>query len=631
MHTVRALCAALLALVSVSVLANQGEFPLRDATPEELAMKGVAFAPGAPAAILEWDHYQDDHESYATEYVRIKIFERTATEYGNVEIEYEPGFSTIKHLRARTIRPDGSAIEYNGTPFDKLIVHKGERKLVAKTFSLPDVQPGSIVEYAYLRTWTRYTVPLSSHWVLQRELPVVRQTLWYRPANEFAAFFTYQGLPKAKQLQGVRDHFELVLTDMPPYVPEPLSPPEPRMIARIDFRYTGTDLDAAHFWDNVSKALTDRAEKLIGDGVNADAVVAGATTPEEKLRRLYARAQQVRNLSFGTGSGEEPEELSSAAEVPRKGAATRKEIVHYFVALARGAGFDAHIAAVTSRDEGSFDPRITDLTQMDDVLALVTLDGQPRFFDPGTPLAPFGVLPWRLTGTAGLKLAPGPAVFIKTPVPTPRDAITRRVAELHVDGDHLKGAATITWTGQEALVRRLDALSDSDAAAGARLEKEVRAWLPAGSTVTLHSAGPWKTPDEPLVLHCDIDIAGLGSFTAARALLPLAVFSATARNPFAAAERHVDVDFRYPSQTEDEIVLHVPDGYVLDALPAATNKDRKALVYKTEWTAGDRAVTLRRVFTINAVILGVPLYSQVRDFWQAAAAADQDSVVLRKP
>ena len=47
---------------------------MHPATPEELAMKNVAFEPGAPAAVLEREHYQDDTDGYAKEYVRIKVF-----------------------------------------------------------------------------------------------------------------------------------------------------------------------------------------------------------------------------------------------------------------------------------------------------------------------------------------------------------------------------------------------------------------------------------------------------------------------------------------------------------------------------------------------------------------------------
>jgi len=39
-------------------------------TPEELALKNVPFEPGAPAAFLEWEHYQDDTNGYAKEYAR---------------------------------------------------------------------------------------------------------------------------------------------------------------------------------------------------------------------------------------------------------------------------------------------------------------------------------------------------------------------------------------------------------------------------------------------------------------------------------------------------------------------------------------------------------------------------------
>ena len=49
------------------------------------------------------------------------------------------------NLHARTIRPDGTIVEFSGKAFDKSIVKARSVKYLAKTFTLPDVQVGSIL------------------------------------------------------------------------------------------------------------------------------------------------------------------------------------------------------------------------------------------------------------------------------------------------------------------------------------------------------------------------------------------------------------------------------------------------------------------------------------------------------
>ncbi|MGH7487278.1 MAG: hypothetical protein ACREMY_17015, partial [bacterium] len=95
LHIRRSLC-VVLTLCCISITAFAKEQVFRDATPEELAMKNVAIAPGAQAAVLQWDHRQDDFANWESEHVRIKIFDRAASKYGDIELQFVPGITWIK-------------------------------------------------------------------------------------------------------------------------------------------------------------------------------------------------------------------------------------------------------------------------------------------------------------------------------------------------------------------------------------------------------------------------------------------------------------------------------------------------------------------------------------------------------
>jgi hypothetical protein len=56
-------------------------------------------------------------------------------------------------VRARTIRPDGNIVNFEGKPCEKIIEKRSGEKILAKTFTLPDVQPGGIIEYKYRRQY----------------------------------------------------------------------------------------------------------------------------------------------------------------------------------------------------------------------------------------------------------------------------------------------------------------------------------------------------------------------------------------------------------------------------------------------------------------------------------------------
>ncbi len=61
--------------------------------------------------------------------------------------------------------PDGSIINFSGTVYEKPIIQARGVKLLAKTFTLPGVQVGSIVEYRYKHDFASGYV-FNSHWIL---------------------------------------------------------------------------------------------------------------------------------------------------------------------------------------------------------------------------------------------------------------------------------------------------------------------------------------------------------------------------------------------------------------------------------------------------------------------------------
>src|SRR5438309_3475740 len=120
----------LLTLLSVVVTAanvsakNLDDF--RNATPEELALKGVDWAPGAPAVILDWVQRNDDVNFQSSEYVRIKILTDDGRKYGDVEIRYLPKLWDLRRVEARVTRPDGSVVPFTGKMYDKTVWKTGE-------------------------------------------------------------------------------------------------------------------------------------------------------------------------------------------------------------------------------------------------------------------------------------------------------------------------------------------------------------------------------------------------------------------------------------------------------------------------------------------------------------------------
>ena len=75
----------------------------------------------------------------------------------------------IAGIHARTIKPDGTIVDFDGKVFTKSVVKARGVKYLAKTFTLPAVQVGCILEYFYTVDLNEEYI-FDSHWILSNEL-----------------------------------------------------------------------------------------------------------------------------------------------------------------------------------------------------------------------------------------------------------------------------------------------------------------------------------------------------------------------------------------------------------------------------------------------------------------------------
>src|SRR5207253_10347321 len=190
-----------------------------------------------------------------------------------------------------------------------------------------------------------------SRWTLQRDMPVLKEQVWLKAyEKEYSSFFSYVGLPPGKVPLRVKDHYILDLENMPAYEKEPFSPPADQVKPRIDFYYQEGHISGpAAFWEETAKSFGNTIEGFIGNrkGIKtiAEQLVAGAATPQEKLRKIYARVHQLRNLTYEKDQTEQEQKRANLRDndnpedVLRNGYGNRDEITRTFIALARAAGF----------------------------------------------------------------------------------------------------------------------------------------------------------------------------------------------------------------------------------------------------------------------------------------------------
>lgn len=611
-------------------------------SPEELQMKSDPNAPGAHAIYLYREELRDDAAAFERRYNRIKILTEEGKKHADVEVPYLKGWLDVREIKGRVVQPDGRIVDFEGKPFDKMVVKARGIKILVKTFTLPDVEVGSIVEYRYVYSY-RNTFFFRHSWILQDELFTRRAHFALRPDRRvYTIRWINVRVPNGKSAQAGKDGMiHLDLENIPAFQEEEFMPPENVLKSRVDFFYTdSSELDAEKFWKQVGKRFHQQVDDFVGHRKGIERAVAEIVSPQEapeaKLRRLYARAQSIRNLSFEPSKTEQEEkreklkESGNVEDVLKRGYGYGEEINWLFLAFARAAGFEAYPVKVSRRSEYFFDANILDSVQLNDSVVLVRLNGHDTYFDPGTRFCPFGLLPWPETGVKGLRLDKDGGVFVTTTTPSSEVSRIERKGSFAVnDAGELEGKMTVGFTGLECLRRRLSAREEDEVGRREMLEEEVKSWFPVGTTLEMESAPDWEGAEEALRAEFRVRIPNWANSIGRRLLLPVWVFAGSKHRQFDSAARRYPVYFDFPYQTIDEVTLKLPEGYEVSSVAEPQDHQTPFGRYELSCRAQGDTVTIQRRLSTEALLIPVNYYAGLRAFFGSVRSADEEQVVLQ--
>jgi Domain of Unknown Function with PDB structure (DUF3857)/Transglutaminase-like superfamily len=648
MKIVRCFCFLSLVPFLLCLRSLAGDWP--PISPEELKTVEEPLAPGAPAIILYRQVDRDDRGLTAHEnnFVRIKILKEEGRKHADVEIPFfKENGNNIVHVGGRTIHSDGSIANFEGKPFEKSIAKAKGLKYMAKTFTLPNVQVGSIIEYWYTIDFSEDVV-FDSRWILNDELFTKHAKFSLKPySSDYSNVqlrWAWHLLPAGTEVpkEGPDHIIRTEVNNVPGFQIEDFMPPEDELKSRVDFTYSEDTApkNADEFWKKHGKKLNGSVEgfvdkrKAMQEAVAQ--VVSNNDTPEVKLQKIYARVQQIRNTSYEVQKTqveikrEKEKENSNVEDVWKRGYGNGLQLNYLFLALARAAGLEAHAVFASDRRHYFFNPAVMDTHKLDSNLVLVKVTGKDVFCDPGAAFTPFGMLIWPETGVQGLLLDKDGGSWIRTPMPESSASQISRIAVLNLSetGD-LEGKLTITFTGLQAMNRRLEERNEDDADRKKILEDEAREYVPAAIEVELTNKPDWGSSSPSLIAEYKLKIPGWVSGAGRRALLPVGIFSATEKNVFEHEQRVHPIYFEFPSEKIDDVSINLPLGWQVSSLPAAQDKDSKVIRYVLKAENDKSTVHLNRQLSVDLMFLDSKYYPALRNFFQLVRTGDEEQVVLQ--
>jgi hypothetical protein len=629
--------------------------------PSELALKAPIVERDADAEILLWDvRIDDDQEDLQFKhYIRIKVFtERGRESQSRIDIPYLSKYVQIKDIAGRTIKADGTTAELKKEDiFERDIVKASGLKLKAKSFAMPGVEPGAVIEYRW-REVRPGALANYQRLQFQREIPIRKVTYHVKPLQSpyfpFGMRYMPFRIPQQDRLfQKEKDGFFAVTQEnIPAFREEPNMPPEDQVRAWMLIYYSpDTKLDPARFWKQYGKERYDLYKSRIkpNDDVRKAAaeIVGDATDPEQKLARIYDFCRtKIKNAS-DDASGLSADQLQklkenkSPGDTLKRGVGDGGDVDMLFAALAAAAGFDARVAFTADRSDIFFDPEFADsyFLRYPTSIAVRVGDGW-RFFNPGYGYLPFGMLRWQEEGTQTLITDPKDPQFVISPISAPDKTLQKRTAKLSLAEDGtLEGDVRIEYTGHYAVEMKEAADDDSPAEREEALKSRIRARL-SNAEITDIRVENVTDYAKPFAYQFHVRVPNYAQRTGKRLFLRPAFFQYGSQPLFPTSTRKNAIYFHHPWAEEDHVEIELPEGYALDNAEApapyganqvsqyqpklAVTKDNRTLVYDRKFYFDSKTTDG------GYMVLPATSYSQAKSYFDEVHKQDGHTISLKQ-
>jgi hypothetical protein len=646
-------------IVSTASLAFAGDWKPID--PVDLALKAPVVEKDADAEAIFWEVRVDDNpegDLIFNHHVRIKIFtERGRETQSKVDLIFGRIFRSnikIENIAGRTIKADGQIVELKKEDiFERDVVRASGLKAKAKSFAMPAVEPGAIIEYR----WREVRVNQSAQYIrlqFQRDIPVQRVKYLIKPfpfVGMGMKALTFHGTQDARFVKDKDGFYSTTMVNMPAHRQEPRMPPEDEVRTWTLLYYSRDDKhNPTRYWEEFGKQIYEAAKPLmkVSDEVKqATATAIGdATTPEQKIDRIFEFCRtKIKNTS-SAASGLTPEERAklkenkTPADTLKRGMGTAADVDLLFAAMATAAGLDARLALSPDRSDIFFDPKSSLSYFLEPAHIAVRVGESWRFFNPGYPYIPKGMLLWKEEGNPVLITDPKEPVFVLTPLSAPEKSLEKRTAKLKLTEDGtLEGDVRVEYTGHLAVEKK----EDNDTASPSEREETLRNMIKARmSTAELSGVKVENAsdPSKPFVYEYHVKVPGYAQRTGKRLFLQPAFFQHGAGPLFPTSGRKYPIYFHYPWSEEDAVTIELPAGFALDnadaPAPFGSNnlsrydvkllvtQDQRMLIYKRAFFFGGGSTGM------DALLYEANGYHLIKAYFDTLHKQDNHTITLKQ-
>ncbi len=586
----------------------------------------------------------------------VRILTRDGRKHAVGRVRYNTSADRVTTFEAWLVRPSGEVVPFKKKTAIDIAIFENARELYGdakEKFITAEDEADAGDVFAYEAVIENNALQAQQVWSFQDDLPMEYSgiTVTLPPGWQVTGrMFNHEPVApiqrgqsttwEMRALPGIEDEaMSPPSISYRPWLGLEIRPPAGAKTRRVAFASWG-DI-AGYFGPKYdTAAVPDAALKA-----KADALVAGAATPWEKVRRLCRYAQGVNYIFIDLNSAEAGGLIPRpAARVLQCNYGDCKEKSTLLRALLRAEGIDSVPLIVSAGGGRYIIPDWPSTSQFNHCILAIRLDPppdvpaklvDPRYgsfvlFDPTSEVIPPGWLPESDCDGRVLLLAGSAGDLISIPPARPEDNRLEREITAQIFGDgSIQGAVTEKFQGDPAGKARDEYrhLSPSE------FDKAIGRWLgrtmAAARVVHLESKDEFEANRFTLTTQFTAPAYGKPMRNVLLVFKPVIV-ARRAGTALKKEARHAPVQIEAGSFA-DHTRIEYPAEFALDELPKpVTLKTAFGTYQATVAAAGDHAVTVERSLELSDATIAAADYEPVRAFFQRIIEAEQAPVVLRR-
>lgn len=635
----RLVCSCLF-LTIVNLCVAQDPLPeFGDITAAEKSITECSFDKEADAVVILDEASADHNEQYnliVNRRIRLKILKPKGNSHGDVSIRYysKDNIEYVNDIEAYTCNYRNNVQEIKKVAQSTIYRQKINDRISVVRIPMPDVQPGSIIEYKYTTTAKNYNY--LDDWYFQGELPVMhsRFSLVVMPNYEFAyRVRKSEMLPiTIKEVKG-SGRISFGMDSIAGLRDEPFMDAEKDYLQHIEFQLSGYEgafggtQKYMNDWNNVTRELMSNV--VFGLQLNRNIPVSSEwmnkvkamRTPYEKMASIYEFV--YKNFTWNGVGG-----IASSTGVKdtwekRKGSSG--DINLLLINLLQEGGLETYPILVSERGHGKVNPDVPFLDQFNKVMAYVVMGDKKYVLDCAGPYTPPFMIPFAVINTNGFVVHRKKGGIVTLTETERKDRNYVNIKAAIDENGVIQGRAYIE-SYDYARLNRLRAWQNNKD----HFRDTYYTSYQAGLTIDSLEVNNLDNDSLPAVQKFSFYVPPVSSGD--YKLINLNLFSGIPKNPFVRDIRFTNID--YGSLQSYTVVesIELPKTLKIDNQP----KNIRLIM-------PDTSITLTRIVMVQDNILHVKYhilttrsvftadeYDYVRDFYKKMAEIMNEQIVLKK-